>query len=480
MLHQQLDHEGNNLAQASSIFATESLLVEDYPVLGTYTDNLVERYPDLSYILIKRLDLKVVARAHRAEQTDTNVKRYFSNIRVDNNYIGSIEIGISTANQDSFIANHLRKMVIQSLLVFLTLAASLFIVFRKMITDPIHKLVDQSENISTGNLDKTIRLKSYGELYKLSSALDNMRIRLKTSYDDITEQNRLLDQRVEERTRELSETNNKLVETHSQLLQSEKMAAVGQLSAGVAHEINNPIGFINSNISILSDWSNSIFKIIAEYDEQIQNIPQLQAKFNSIKSSHDFDYVKEETQLLIKETQGGLYRVSTIVADLKNFAHVDDMVWQQVDLRTELNSTLNIIRNEIKYKADITVDENNIPLVECLPAQINQVFMNIIVNAAQSIEEKGKITISLTRTDQEVCISICDTGAGIPERDLGRILEPFYTTKPVGQGTGLGLSISYGIVQTHHGRIEIDTTEGKGSTFHIWLPIKQPNPHAEI
>jgi len=480
ILHQQLDQEGHNLAQASAIFATEALLIEDYPVIGTYTDNFVNRYPDLAYILIKRLDKKIVAKASRQIGNNQNIKRYFSDIRVDANFIGSIEIGISTENRDIFIKNHLKKMIIQSLLVFLTLAMALFIFFRKMITDPIHKLVDQAKSLNSGNLNEPIDLKANGELSQLSFALDNMRKRLKKSYDDITLQNRLLDQRVAERTKELSDTNKKLVDAHSQLLQSEKMAAIGQLSAGIAHEINNPISFISSNISILSQWGHTLTQVIEEYDDHIINNTQSPLFIQAIKADKDFDYIKEELPILIKETQEGLNRVSTIVADLKNFAHTDDKVWQDADLCVGLNSTLNIVRNEVKYKADITLNVNNSPMIECLPAQINQVFMNLIVNAAQAIEGKGKITINLTNIDKWVCISIHDTGKGIPEKDLNRIMEPFYTTKPVGLGTGLGLSISYGIIKTHHGRIDVESKVGAGSTFKIWLPTNQPKENEKL
>ena len=478
ILHQQLDREGNNLAEASAIFATESLLIEDYPVLGTYTGNLVSRHPDLNHILIKRLDLKTVAKASRQAKNTSNIKRYFSQVRVDENLIGSIEIGISTENRDAVIASHLKKMIIQSLLIFLTLAVSLFIFFRKRITDPIHSLVDQAKNLSTGNISDPIHVQASGELSQLSLALDNMRSRLKRSYDEITIQNQLLDQRVAERTKELSDTNQKLVETHSQLLQSEKMAAIGQLSAGVAHEINNPIGFVTSNISILSDWFKTLVKIVQEYDNQTDS-ENLITAFQNIQTSNDFAYIEKEIPLLIKETQDGLNRVSTIVSDLKNFAHADDMVWLKSDLSEVLSSTLNIVRNEVKYKANIVLNTDNAPLVECLPAQINQVFMNIIVNAAQAIEGMGTITITITNTDIWACVSIRDTGNGIPENDLNRVIEPFYTTKPVGQGTGLGLSISYEIINTHHGRLEIESRVGEGTVFHIWLPLKQPQNSQE-
>jgi PAS domain S-box-containing protein len=272
---------------------------------------------------------------------------------------------------------------------------------------------------------------------------------------------------------ELKKTNAKLADTHAQLLQSEKMAAIGVLSAGVAHEINNPVGFVTSNIDTLTGWSKELILLIESIDHEFKQNTSLIKTIKAYKDKYDFDYVKEEIPRLLNETKEGLSRVSTIVADLKGFAHIDESVWEKIDLRETIRSTLNIVNNELKYKAKVELDFDDIPLVECLPSQISQVLMNIIINAGQSIESKGVITISTRHVDAMVCIKISDTGAGIPEENLRRMFEPFFTTKPIGKGTGLGLSVSFGIIESHHGRIEVDSEEGKGSNFYIWLPEKK-------
>jgi signal transduction histidine kinase len=272
---------------------------------------------------------------------------------------------------------------------------------------------------------------------------------------------------------ELNKANAKLADTRAQLLQSDKMAAIGVLSAGVAHEINNPVGFVTSNINMLSDWSMELILLIESMDREIKHDATLTKAITAYKKQCDFDYVKEEMPLLLKQTKEGLSRVSTIVADLKGFAHIDESVWEKVDLRQIIRSTLNIVNNELKYKAEVELDFDDIPLVECLPSQISQVLMNIIVNAAQSIESKGVITITTRYLDAMVCIKISDTGGGVSKENLNRMFDPFFTTKPVGKGTGLGLSVSYGIIKSHHGRIEVDSQEGKGSNFYIWLPEKK-------
>jgi PAS domain S-box-containing protein len=272
---------------------------------------------------------------------------------------------------------------------------------------------------------------------------------------------------------ELKETNAKLVDTYAQLLQSEKMAAIGVLSAGVAHEINNPVGFVSSNIDTLTCWSTELIQLIESIDHEVKQDASLIKAITAYKKQYDFDYVKKEIPCLLKETKEGLYRVSTIVADLKGFAHIGESVWEKVDLRQIIHSTLNIVNNELKYKAKIELDLEDIPLVECLPSQISQVLMNIVINAGQSIENEGVITITTRHVGAMVCIKISDTGGGIPKENLRRMFDPFFTTKPVGQGTGLGLSVSFGIIESHHGRIEVDSQEKKGSNFYIWLPEKR-------
>ena len=269
----------------------------------------------------------------------------------------------------------------------------------------------------------------------------------------------------------------KLDEAQSQLLQSEKMASIGQLAAGVAHEINNPIGYISANVGTLESYLKNFFQILDAYEEaESLTIPPGKecVKARALKEELDYAYLKADVGSLIHETHDGLARVRKIVQDLKDFSHVDESEWQWADLHRGLDSTLNIVNNEIKYKAEVIKEYGELPQVECLPSQLNQVFMNLLVNAAHAIDKRGTITLRSGRAGDEVWLEIADTGCGIAPENMKRIFDPFFTTKPVGKGTGLGLSLSYGIVQRHHGRIEVTSEQGKGTTFRIVLPVQQP------
>lgn len=269
----------------------------------------------------------------------------------------------------------------------------------------------------------------------------------------------------------------KLEEAQNQLLQSEKLASIGQLAAGVAHEINNPIGFVNSNIGALDNYVKSLLQMIDAYGDAASKLPSMPPEFDAIaklKKELDFDYLKEDIVDLVRESKDGLGRVKKIVQDLKDFSHVDSVPeWECADLHRCIDSTLNVIWNEVKYKAEVEKQYGTIPEVECLPSQLNQVFLNLMVNAAHAIPERGKITISSGVEDEWVWIAVADTGSGIAPDNLKRIFDPFFTTKPVGKGTGLGLSVSYNIISKHGGRIEVGSELGKGTTFRVYLPVKQ-------
>lgn len=272
--------------------------------------------------------------------------------------------------------------------------------------------------------------------------------------------------------------NKRLEEANSQLLQSEKMASIGQLAAGVAHELNNPIGFVHSNLGTLDGYLHDLMTIIEAY-EKISCVPgQLCPQLESVdrlRKEFDFDYIKSDIYNLLSESKDGISRVRKIVQDLKSFSRVGEMEWQEADLHQGLDSTLNIVWNELKYKCKVVKEYGDIPPIYCLISQLNQVFMNLLVNASHAIEQQGTITIRSRLYDADtVCIEISDTGSGIAPEHLNRIFEPFFTTKPVGKGTGLGLSLSYGIIQRHHGRIEVDSRLGEGTTFRLLLPIQQP------
>ena len=265
----------------------------------------------------------------------------------------------------------------------------------------------------------------------------------------------------------------KLQQAQAQLLQSEKMASIGQLAAGVAHEINNPVGFVNSNMNSLRGYVDALFELIDGYDKLVAGTPTAAAA-EQLKKQVDLQYLKEDAVALVKESMDGLKRVKDIVQALKDFSHVGETDWQMADLHQGLESTLNIANNEFKYKATIVREYGQLPLVKCLASQLNQVFMNLIVNAAHAIKECGVITIRSGASEGWVWVSVSDTGAGIAPENLPRIFEPFFTTKPVGQGTGLGLSLSYNIINKHGGRIEVESEVGKGTTFTVHLPVEPP------
>ncbi len=274
----------------------------------------------------------------------------------------------------------------------------------------------------------------------------------------------------------------KLEEAHNQLLQSEKMASIGGLAAGVAHEINNPIGFVSSNLGALRGYVESFVKLIAAYEAAEPQLPEdRRGALQAMKRQLDLDYLREDVQQLMSESADGIQRVRQIVQDLKDFSHAGESDWQWADIHKGIDSTLNIVNNEIKYKADVLREYGALPQVECLSSQLNQVFMNMLVNAAHAMPEgrRGTITVRTSAAADEVCIEIADNGSGIAPENLKRIFDPFFTTKPVGKGTGLGLSLSYGIVGKHRGRIEVDSEPGRGTTFRITLPVRQPEAGTE-
>ena len=277
----------------------------------------------------------------------------------------------------------------------------------------------------------------------------------------------MLEEQVQARTAELEQA-------HVRLLQSEKLASVGQLAAGVAHEINNPIGFIHSNLGTLKNYLDDLFALL---DRHIAAEPDLPAatgqRLAEARRAADLDFLREDVAALIGESAEGAARVQRIVQGLRAFARPDEAAWQATDLHAGLESVLSVAAGEIAPRAEVRREYGRLPLVECLPAQINQVFLNILLNAAQAIPRQGTITLRTAQDGDFVSITIGDTGTGMPPEVAKRIFDPFFTTRPVGQGAGLGLSMAYGIVAKHGGRIDVESAPGKGSTFVVRLPIAQ-------
>ena len=268
-------------------------------------------------------------------------------------------------------------------------------------------------------------------------------------------------ERLSQLNEEMRLMNAQLQSTQAQLMQSEKMASIGQLAAGVAHEINNPVGYVYSNLGTLQGYVGELLGVVRH----------LRGKGDGDAPQCDVDFLEQDIPELMSETREGLDRVKKIVQDLKDFSRVDTSdEWEHANLVKGLESTLNIVQNEIKYKAAVVKQLTPLPEVPCLPTQLNQVFMNLLVNAAQAIPDKGTITLRSGFDERTVWIEVGDDGCGMSAELQGRIFEPFYTTKPVGKGTGLGLSVSYSIVRKHQGQIELQSAPGKGSTFRVVLP----------
>jgi len=325
-------------------------------------------------------------------------------------------------------------------------------------------------------------LASATELEKLVERRTGQLKRAKVDLEGDVQRRKQIELELTSRNAELVELNERLSQAQQQLVQSEKLASVGQLAAGVAHEINNPIGYVQSNLGSLEKYLSDLFGILQAYEQleaELGNAHPAVASMANVKQSFDLEFLKEDLPNLLKESREGVDRVRKIVLDLKDFSRIDSaQQLEQADLHEGLDSTLNIVANELKYRADVVKQYGPLPEIECLPSQLNQVFMNLLVNAAQAIDEgrRGTITVSTGIHAEEVWVAVTDTGAGISPEHLSRIFDPFFTTKPVGKGTGLGLSVSYSIVKKHGGRIEVESELGKGTTFKVLLPVRRRAP----
>jgi PAS domain S-box-containing protein len=364
--------------------------------------------------------------------------------------------------------------------------------------DRLQQVVDRSES------EDTFRLRD-GRVFECRSRPQHLGERIigrVFGYTDITERQRAeqalresrdqLESRVLERTLALQMANEtlerekerqaelirKLGEAQNQLLQSEKMASIGVLAAGVAHEINNPVGFVNSNLGSLQRYAQSLLRLLDGYEDAAARLGDSDRQsLAALRHEVDADYLREDLGSLLSESMDGLDRIKRIVQDMKDFSHVGDGDLLMSNLESGLDSTLNVVWNELKYKAEVIKEYGGIAPIECIPSQLNQVFMNLLVNAAHAIPERGRITVRTLQDDAHVTVEVADTGSGIPEEHLDRIFEPFFTTKPVGKGTGLGLSLSYGIVQKHGGRIEVHSVVDQGTTFRVILPRQAVRVH---
>lgn len=278
---------------------------------------------------------------------------------------------------------------------------------------------------------------------------------------------------------ESKEAEKELKLIQEQLLQSDKLATIGQLAAGVAHEINNPVGFVTNNMEVLKDYIGNYTRILGEVSaikDRVENGDLQKAKeavdhLKKIEEEVGLEFISKDVNKLLEQSINGLERIRKIVLDLKTFAY-EDKTNNRQKLKVEeiLDGIVNIVKSEFKGKAELVKNYNDTPAIECDQHKLGQVFINILINAVQAINKQGKITIKTYVQDRLVCVDISDTGSGIKPENIKKIFDPFFTTKSVGQGTGLGLSVSYEIVKKHFGEILVNSKEGEGTTFTILLP----------
>ncbi|MBD2038600.1 HAMP domain-containing protein [Leptolyngbya sp. FACHB-321] len=370
----------------------------------------------------------------------------------------------------------------------------------RWITRPILRLSAATRAIAAGDLDQRVEAQGIQELSSLSLSFNEMAGQLRDSFNALEESNTALEHRVDQRTHELSQNNRQLQttlkelhQTQTQMVQSEKMSALGQMVAGVAHEINNPVNFIHGNLNHVEEYTQELVGLLQRYQSVYPQPPQdLQAAVEDA----DLAFLLTDLVKMLQSMKVGTERIREIVLSLRNFSRLDEAEFKAVDIHEGIENTLVILRHRFKARAErpeiqVVRDYGPLPLVECYAGQLNQVFMNILSNAIDAFEEANQgqsfeviaakpntLWLQTAMTDQgTVQIIIADNGPGIAETVRTRLFNPFFTTKAVGKGTGLGLSISYQIItEKHGGRLSCHSTPGQGAKFIIEIPIQQATP----
>jgi signal transduction histidine kinase len=349
---------------------------------------------------------------------------------------------------------------------------SAYIVSRTM-SDILNNLADGASELHRGNLKFKIKNSAYKEIDILVNSFNEMASKLEHMYS-------YLENKVRERTKEivaksekLEMANKEIKEAQTLLVHTEKMRSLGELVAGITHEINNPINFIYGNLIHLSSYSQNLLAIIDKYNELKKHLPEEDIKrIDKILEELEYNFISEDLPSLIKSCKDGAERTKNIVLDLKSFSRSEEMVINEIDVHKEIDTTLNILHNKYKNKITLHKEYGDVPNIEAYGGQLNQVFMNILDNASYAIKEQGDVYIRTRIEEDKLVIEFEDNGSGIKKENIQKIFEPFFTTKPVGQGTGLGMSISYKIIKKHNGNINIESEVGKGTKITITIPIK--------
>ena len=287
-------------------------------------------------------------------------------------------------------------------------------------------------------------------------------------------------ERISQQLSDLTAANDELQRAHGQLCQNEKLASVGQLAAGVAHEINNPIAYVESNLRTLADYAGRMQVLIAMYEQFVDTASARDDELGSdaevldaLRDQLDYAYLRDDLDILVGDMQEGIGRVSEIVTSLRTYSRSDGPERRPVDIPDCIESALKIAEHETRYRCEVVTQLENVPAVDGYGGQLNQVFLNLVINAAQACDEDGRVEVTSYVDGDDVVVTVSDNGCGIPAEHLEQVFSPFYTTKAVGEGTGLGLSVSYAIVEEHGGRIMVDSQPGAGTRFSVHLPFNR-------
>jgi signal transduction histidine kinase len=348
------------------------------------------------------------------------------------------------------------------------------------ITVPLKNLISTAQTIARGQFSERVQIRTSDEVGVLGATFNEMARALAAREEQLQELNKNLENMVRQRTQELENSHEALKKayldlqsTQEQLVQSEKMASLGQLVAGIAHEIKNPLNFIYGNTGFLADYTKRLQSILEEIESLTSISEEDRARIETLKKRNNYAFIKEDLQTLIDNFTEGARRINNIVSDLRTFSRLDADAISEIDLHASLEMSLNLLRNQYKNRITIHREFGEIPKIQGYAGKLSQVFMNLLSNAFHAVPDKGDVWIRTRCSNSTIEVQIEDNGVGIPKEHLSRVFEPFFTTKPVGQGTGLGLSISYGIIEQHHGKIHVASTPQKGSIFTVRLPVFQ-------
>lgn len=513
--NEALNKRATTTTQLFASATKDAVLSYDLASLETFAQELLSN-PDIKYVLITDAQNENLAFAGDEQfldklaldhdfiqdtdisQVDDQIFDSYAEIKEESVVYGKVKIGIDIGSINSALLE-VKQFIVGIAAFEMLLVAFFSYILGIYLTANLYRLKDSTQKITqsvkSGDYDFEVKtIKSKDELEQLSSAFTELSETLKVEHErkqtaeqDLIQLNSELEQKVERRTEtlkkknlELEDTNKTLAQTQEQLVQSEKMASVGQLAAGVAHEINNPIGFISSNVNTLKDYVDEyrqacdmVSVYIAETDE-IKRV-ELKNEMKAYFENSDFGFINQDIEAIFNDSSHGLKRVADIVNNLKQFSRAEETQMQNCQVNDCIHAALKMLSREAKAHCEIKLKLADVPEISANIGKITQTLSNLLLNSSQAIDKNsgGLIRILTSSTQDYVNIYINDTGSGIADDVIDKIFDPFFTTKPVGTGTGLGLSICYDIIEEHSGSIQVNSSASKGTTFSISLPIFQ-------